>query len=68
MDPIEHYVNLETRRKFLGKLAMGFGTAAMSSLLPGRASAATSLNPPGQGLGNGMLGATHFAPKAKRGI
>jgi hypothetical protein len=68
MDPLEHYVNLETRRKFLGKLAMGFGTAAMSSLLPGRASAATSLNPPGQGLGNGMLGATHFAPKAKRGI
>ncbi|MGY8718693.1 MAG: DUF1501 domain-containing protein, partial [Verrucomicrobiia bacterium] len=31
-------------------------------------SAATSLNPAGQGLGNGMLGATHFAPKAKRGI
>lgn len=68
MDPIENYVNLETRRKFLGQMAMGFGTAAMASLAPKGLSAATSLNPAGQGLGNGMLGATHFAPKAKRGI
>ncbi|MEJ6602668.1 MAG: DUF1501 domain-containing protein, partial [Opitutaceae bacterium] len=68
MDPIKNYVNLETRRKFLGQMAMGFGTAAMASLAPKGLSAATSLNPAGQGLGNGMLGATHFAPKAKRGI
>ncbi len=68
MDPIQNYVNLETRRKFLSKMAMGFGTAALSSLIPGAAQAGPVIGRGADPLRQGMLGATHFAPKAKRGI
>lgn len=67
MNPLEQYANLETRRKFLGKLAMGFGTAAMSTLAPSSLSAGTLIGT-GSPSGSGALGATHFAPRAKRGI
>lgn len=56
MNPFEYYVNLETRRQFLGKMAKGFGWAAMASLAGKQAVQAA------------QLGATHFTPKAKRGI
>jgi hypothetical protein len=68
MNPIEHYVNIETRRKFLGNLAMGFGGAALSTLGAKNLSASSIFDPTANPLSNGMLGATHFAPKAKRGI
>ena len=68
MDPIQHYVNLETRRKFLGNMAMGLGTAALGSLLPKSVLGGPMVSPGTDALRNGMLGATHFAPKAKRGI
>ena len=68
MDPIQNYVNLETRRKFLGNMAMGLGTAALGSLLPKSALGGPMVSPGTDALRNGMLGATHFAPKAKRGI
>jgi len=68
MNPLEHFINLETRRQFLGNVAKGFGVAALSTLggkqLAGASMFGSAPNP----LSNGMLGATHFAPKAKRGI
>jgi hypothetical protein len=68
MNPLEHFVNLETRRQFLGNVTKGLGVAALSALgakeMAGSSLAGGGPNP----LSNGMLGATHFAPKAKRGI
>src|SRR5437773_9567994 len=51
-----------TRRHFFGQSALGLGTAALTSLLPSRASAdaATATG--------GLPDLPHFAPKAKRAI
>ena len=54
-----------TRREFLAKTAMGFGAVALGSLLNPTPLAASPI------LGNnngGILGGTHFAPKAQRVI
>ena len=67
MNPFDQYVNLETRRQFFGKLAKGFGMAALSSL-GGNAFSSMSSGPSLGGLANGALGATHFPANAKRGI
>jgi hypothetical protein len=68
MNPLDQYVNLETRRQFLGKAAKGLGIAALSSIAGGSAiSSAASANP-FSGLGPGALGSSHFPAKAKRGI
>jgi hypothetical protein len=62
MDPVQGYLQALTRRHFFGQAGMGLGTAALASLLPGRAvgekPAATV----------GLPGLPHFAPKAKRAI
>jgi hypothetical protein len=58
MTPITDAQNLINRRHFFGKAATGIGGAALSSLLTPGAHAG-----PG-----GMLGGTHWAPKAKRVI
>jgi Protein of unknown function (DUF1501) len=50
-----------TRRHFFARGALGLGTAALASMLPGRATAAPS--PTG-----GLPELPHFAPKAKRAI
>ncbi len=55
MNPIPDFLAGQTRRAFLGKSALGLGTAALSTLLPGRAAAS-------------VPGLPHFAPKAKRAI
>jgi uncharacterized protein (DUF1501 family) len=63
-----HYENqlLQTRRHFFGRTATGIGAAALASLtnpnLFAAGSASTALKD------QGVLGATHFAPKAKRVI
>src|SRR3954470_18024152 len=54
MNPLQEYAQAMTRRHFFGRGALGLGTAALATLLPHRAAAATT------GL--------HFAPKAKRAI
>ena len=60
MNPLhEHQLNL-TRRHFFGRSAMGVGTAALASLLGGDGVASAAAT------GQGVLGAPHFAPKAKR--
>ena len=62
--PIEEYVQLETRRQFFTKMGKGLGGVALSSMLANNPlKAAMNLIE-----GRGALGASHFAPKAKRVI
>jgi hypothetical protein len=68
MTPLEHFVNLETRRQFLSNVAKGFGVAALSTLGAKQVAGSTLFGGAPSPLSNGMLGATHFVPKAKRGI
>jgi hypothetical protein len=62
MNPIHQQLQTLTRRHFFGRSALGLGTAALASLLPARAGAATT-SPTG-----GLPDLPHFAPKAKRAI
>lgn len=60
MNPLEdHYLQM-TRRQFFGKTAASLGSIALGSLLNKSSLAANSP------LEKGILGAPHFAPKAKR--
>lgn len=61
MNPMIENLQTLTRRHFFGRGALGLGTAALASLLPGRAAAATSAT-------GGLPDLPHFAPKAKRAI
>ena len=63
MNPLHESWNLLTRRQLFAKGALGLGTAALSSLVPGMISAGDS--PQARG---GLPGLPHFAPKAKRAI
>ncbi|HEX8204102.1 MAG TPA: DUF1501 domain-containing protein [Isosphaeraceae bacterium] len=65
MDPIRDHIELVTRRHFFGRNAMTLGTAALASLLPGRAGVAADAATAASG---GLPGLPHFAPKAKRAI
>jgi len=58
-DPVEQFGRTLTRRHFLAQGGLGLGSAALASLLPGRANAAAI---------GGLPGLPHFAPKAKRAI
>ncbi len=65
MHPIHENQLLQTRRHFFGRTATGIGTAALASLLnPGLLAADSATGAPD----TGVLGATHFAPTAKRVI
>jgi hypothetical protein len=70
MNPFESYQATLTRRQLFGRATTGIGTAALASLLnPGLFAADPA---PARGVADpragGVLGATHFAPKAKRVI
>ena len=65
-DPIDHWINLETRRQFFGKSAKGIGAAALASMLQRDALAAPPK--PGSSRFGGALGEGHFPAKAKRVI
>src|SRR5262249_2659115 len=60
MSPMQDYLQTLTRRHFFARGALGLGTAALASLVPQRATAATATG--------GLPGLPHFAPKAKRAI
>src|SRR5947209_19850794 len=60
MHPIHDRIQTMTRRHLFGRSALGLGTAALASLLPHQAKAATETG--------GQLDLPHFAPKAKRAI
>lgn len=62
MNPFAESLNLLTRRQLFAKGALGLGSAALSSLLPGMMQAGDK-----QAKG-GIPGLPHFAPKAKRAI
>jgi len=64
MDPREERIVLQNRRQFFGRTATGIGGVALASLMNPKLFAAPS---PGSA-DRGVLGATHFAPKAKRVI
>ncbi|HEV2947103.1 MAG TPA: DUF1501 domain-containing protein, partial [Gemmataceae bacterium] len=63
MNPIQENLNAMTRRHFFGRTAVGLGSAALTTLLPGRAESAQQMSPTG-----GLPDLPHFAPKAKRAI
>ena len=67
MNPL-HELDLHlTRRHFFGQSALGIGTAALASLLgrdlPAASTVGSSISEDDR---SGILGGTHFAPKAKR--
>ncbi len=66
MDPIREHFQAMTRRHFFGRSALGLGSAALASLLPGLPARAE--NPASNPASGGLPGLPHFAPKAKRAI
>lgn len=58
VNPIREHELMVTRRQLFGRTALGLGTAALSHLMADQTPAAR----------NGILPATHHAPKAKRVI
>jgi len=64
MTPITDYLEIETRRQFFCRSALGLGSAALSSLL-GTGVSLAGKQPAGSG---GLPGLPHFAPRAKRAI
>jgi len=63
MDPLREHQLLQTRRHFFSRSATGIGGVALASLLDPQLFAGQT-----QPAGSGILGAPHFAPKAKRVI
>lgn len=57
-DPIDQWINLETRRQFFGRTAKGIGAAALTSMI----------HQDNQAAGGGLLGSGHLPAKAKRVI
>ena len=57
MNPFEQHLQIETRRQFFRRSALGLGSAALASLLSNDANATT-----------GLPGLPHFEPQAKRAI
>jgi uncharacterized protein (DUF1501 family) len=70
MNPMRDHALLLTRRQLFGRTAAGIGTAALASLLNPDQFAETADTTAGAGAARklGVLGTTHFAPKAKRVI
>ncbi|MBK9316166.1 MAG: DUF1501 domain-containing protein [Acidobacteria bacterium] len=67
MNPIDERLLGMTRRHFFGRLSLGVGTAALTSLLGKDLSAAISLQGPQESAQKaGLPDLPHFAPKAKR--
>ena len=59
-----NYLKIQSRRDFLAKTALGFGTLGLASLLNPMSAVADA-----HGIDDGgVLGRPHFAPKAKRVI
>ncbi|HKX29477.1 MAG TPA: DUF1501 domain-containing protein [Blastocatellia bacterium] len=65
MNPLTENLTMMTRRHFFGRLSLGLGTAALTSLLREHGDAAGLQ---GREAVAGLPGLPHFAPKAKRVI
>lgn len=73
MNPVEQYIQHETRRQFFGKSAMGLGVAALGSLMPSfldKHAYGLGMKKAQQNLGKklGQIGGPHHKPTAKRVI
>ena len=66
MNPLQQYLQVETRRYFFGRMAGGLGAAALGSLLNPSLFAADAKADPLATFGEASLKTLHFAPKAKR--
>src|SRR5688572_23329308 len=66
MNPLQQYLQLETRRYFFGRTAAGLGAAALGSLLNPNLFAAEAAADPLKTFGEASMPKLHFAPKAKR--
>lgn len=64
MDSCSNYLNVQSRREFLTKSAMGFGALGLASLLNPTSLSAGTTNT----ASNGLPGMPHFVSKAKRVI
>ncbi len=64
MDSCNNYINVQSRREFLTKSAMGFGALGLASLLNPTSLSAGTANMDS----NGLPGMPHFVSKAKRVI
>ena len=64
MDSCNNYLNVQSRREFLTKSAMGFGALGLASLLNPSSLLASTANTGS----NGLPGMPHFPSKAKRVI
>jgi len=64
MDSCNNYINVQSRREFLTKSAMGFGALGLASLLNPTSLSAGTTNTDS----NGLPGMPHFVSKAKRVI
>ncbi len=64
MDSCNNYINVQSRREFLTKSAMGFGALGLASLLNPTSLSAGTANTDS----NGLPGMPHFVSKAKRVI
>ena len=67
MNPIDQYIQLETRRQFFSQGARGLGMAAMATLM-GQGQNANATGAIAAGGNRGLPNLPHFAPKAKRVI
>ncbi len=67
-DPVDQWINLETRRQFFGKAGKGAGMAALASMFMRDGVGAVAAAPAAAGEGGGALGSGHFPAKAKRVI
>ena len=69
MDPRLEQPLLQNRRHFFGRAATGIGTAALANLLNPTPTVGATVQPEAAAFEDrGVLGQTHFAPKAKRVI
>ncbi len=70
MNPVEKYLQLETRRQFFFNTGVSLGSAALASLLMNDSSKADANNGNGQPAtqSRGLPGLPHFPAKAKRAI
>lgn len=68
MDPIEQTDRLWTRRQFVGRSAVGIGTAALATLLARDGGAAAPSGRHAAGRIGGLDGVPHFEPRARRAI
>lgn len=66
MNPFDKYVQLETRRQFFRRGALGLGGAALTSLMTGETIAGMTVA--GNVFAGDAMDVPHFAPKAKRAI